>query len=101
MKELMNDKRGILNMHKLTALGPNKLHKKLTRLLDGEYLYRTGDGRILDFKNGIEYAAPPKKFDIQKSYYDTRPRRREVQVTFYPISHVNRSSKSKKKKKRK
>lgn len=103
----MQDKRGILNMHKLNELGPVKLCKKLEDLFDGEYLYRTNDGRILDFETGTEHPAPEKKFNIQSNFYETKlPERPQqtitrhfgkVQVTHYPstISHINRKKKKK------
>lgn len=105
MKQKMKDKRGILNMHKLNELGPVKLCKRLEDLFNGEYLYRTNDGRILDFGAGTEHPAPEKKFSIQSNFYETKlPEKNitryygNVQVTHYPsvLSHINRNKKKKK-----
>lgn len=107
MKEKMQDKQGILNMHKLNELGPVKLCKKLEELFKGDYLYRTNDGRILDFATGTEHPAPKKKFEIQSSLYETKQPSNtryygKVQVTQYPtaLAHINRNTKKKKQKRR-
>lgn len=95
---MFDTKRSVLNIHKLTNLGPNKLYIKLEELLDGKYLYRTIDGRVLDFKNGIEHKAVLKKISIEPSYYAVKPKiSPKVQVTHYPSSHVNRNLDKRKK----
>lgn len=60
-------KKGYLNVHKLSGLTVNQFSKKLEELLEGKYLYRTIDGRILDFEDGSE-RFPSSKFSIEHGH---------------------------------
>ena len=102
---MFDKSKGILNMHKLNILTVEKLGTKLVQLLNGEYLYRTIDGRILDFWNGVEHHHENKKFQIREARCTPieKYRRYQTQVTFYPttMAHVNRNLRKKRKTKKK
>jgi len=78
----MAAKRGYLNVHKLSGLNVNKFSNKLDELLEGKHLYRTIDGRVLDFESGTEQA-PPVKFSINHG------------SQHHSVRHVNRHRKDK------
>jgi len=75
----MAAKRGYLNVHKLSELNVNKFSSKLMEILEGKHLYRTIDGRVLDFEQGVEHL-PSKKFQIKQNHQEH-------------VRHVNRHRK--------
>lgn len=84
---MYTQKKRVLNSQSIKSLTPNKFVKKVQGILDGKYLYRTLDGRILDFEKGSEYNCL-KIFKIHKICYH---------YTNKPIhtKHVNRKRKKK------
>jgi hypothetical protein len=77
----MPARRGYLNMHKLSGLSVNKFSDKLEELFEGKHLYRTIDGRILDFGRGVEHF-PSIKFKLK-----------QTQLHHEQIRHINRKEK--------
>jgi len=75
-------KRGYLNVHKLSGLNVNKFSNRLDELFEGQYLYRTLDGRVIDFAEGTE-STPPKRFHIKQRH----------QEVGHSVRHVNRHRK--------
>lgn len=47
-----------INRFHLSKLNPEKLYKVLQGIFDGDYLYKTHDGRVIDFFNGFETKSP-------------------------------------------
>jgi len=78
----MAAKRSYLNVHKLSNLNVNQFSDRLEELFEGAHLYRTMDGRILDFEQGTEYT-PPQRFQIKQDHQQ------------HQVRHVNRNEKKK------
>jgi len=87
--------RFIFNMHKLNQLSVTKFATKLEELLEGKHLYRTIDGRILDFREGIEHAPKKQRFSIRQTRLEPLHTKPSVKPKDSTYRHINRKRKKK------
>lgn len=59
-------KRHTMNRFKLLGLLPNQFEKTIINILDGKFVYRTHDNRLIDFGRGTEKQLATKAIRIRK-----------------------------------